>query len=98
MRSRGAEGASPPWTLRSCLLGYEAATPDHMALRLGEHAERHSGHLLRRLDNVSAELPGTLQRGCDVLDAEKEQDVLITPCRGPIAVGSAPSTSMSTNV
>ena len=45
-----------------------------MAVRIGEHAERHTGHTLGRLDCSAAELLDSCERRLDVLDADKEQD------------------------
>jgi hypothetical protein len=48
-----------------------------VALSVGEHAERHAGHLLWRLDDASAELLRALERGSDVLHADKEEDRVV---------------------
>jgi hypothetical protein len=43
-----------------------------MALRIREHAERHAGHTLGRLDRLAAELLGTCECRFDVLDKVQE--------------------------
>jgi hypothetical protein len=48
--------------------------PDDVALGIGEHAEGHSGHFLRRLHDASAELLCAAKRAFDVLHADEEQD------------------------
>src|SRR5262249_40386268 len=44
-----------------------------MSLLVREDAERHAGHLLRRLDDTAAELLRAGERRLDVVDGDKEE-------------------------
>jgi hypothetical protein len=51
---------------------------DVVALRIGEHAERDTWYLLRRLDDPSPQLLRTLERAGDVLYADEEQHAVVS--------------------
>jgi hypothetical protein len=56
---------------------------DDVSLRIREHAERHAGHTLGRLDRLAAELLGTCERRLDVLDTNEEQNGIDAALKGP---------------
>jgi hypothetical protein len=71
---------------------------DDVALRIREHAERHAGNTLSRLDRLAAELLGTCECRFDVLDTDEEQNGIGAALQRPDRSRRAPSTPVSTNV
>src|SRR5207248_6599804 len=72
LRKRGAPEWSSYETSSSVFL-CRSGDSHEMSLRVGEHAERHTGNVLRRLNGSTTKRLRLLERRFDVVDADEEQ-------------------------